>query len=99
MYKIYYTDCGTDYSIQNGFANFAVRSTIFQENVPVTCMNGYELYGDEHITCLEDGNWSGNVTCRIKSTFHSFIYLPLLHMYLLYGIFEITNQEKRILQK
>ena len=73
MYKIYYTDCGTDYSIQNGFANFTDRSTNFKEMVPVTCMDGYELHGDEHITCLEDGEWSGNVTCRIRSMFHPFI--------------------------
>ena len=34
--------------------------------VHVTCDTGYEIHGDQHITCLPDGTWSKFTRCTKK---------------------------------
>lgn len=61
-----FADCGAIYSIENGNLNFTGRETVFNSSVPVLCDIGYEIYRESEITCLSDGTWSRNTTCRIK---------------------------------
>ena len=78
----YITDCGSDFSIADGHVNFTGLATTYGERIPVSCNEGYELVGEEVITCLADGTWSKDVICRIKGKYWNFnknLTLYLLH--------------------
>lgn len=60
-------DCGTEFSIPNGYANFTGKSTTYNSSVPVVCHEGYATNtGTKTITCIGDGTWSGAIQCTIK---------------------------------
>ena len=81
-------DCGTSFSMSNGFAMYAGRETTVNNTVPLACMPGYSLHGDEHMTCLQNESWHHISHCEpvgrytlfksiehyIKSKDISFIY-------------------------
>ena len=58
-------DCGETYYFDNGYVNFTGVETTFNQSVPVQCNDGYEIYGDPDIHCLQNGSWSTNTTCQI----------------------------------
>ena len=68
---IYVSDCGASYTLAHGHANFTDRETTFNHTVPVTCNIGYDITGEEHITCLHTGNWSMDTECIIKGKLSS----------------------------
>ena len=59
-------DCGNDYDIAHGNADFSEQATTFNSKVPVTCYKGFDIIGVDHITCQADGNWSQDSSCQIK---------------------------------
>ena len=70
-----FSDCGTLYPLDFGYADFAGKETTYEQKVPVVCEVGYGLEGDPEITCLEDGTWSKNTICAIKSNCSFFFFL------------------------
>ena len=42
------------------------RETTYNHTIPVACNEGYNIVGDDHITCLASGEWSTNTYCAIK---------------------------------
>ena len=62
-------DCGTDYPLANGHADFEGRDTTFDQTVPVVCDAGYKIQGEGYIRCRPDGQWSKSSRCHIKSMF------------------------------
>ena len=64
-------DCGTKFVIKNGYANFDGEDKNIGHSVPITCKTGYQLIGSRHTTCLPDGSWSRNTTCRIRGRLQS----------------------------
>ena len=63
---LYLSDCGTEYTLDHGFANFDGKDTTFNQKVPVICNKGYEILGESEITCLATGDWSNDTTCHIE---------------------------------
>ena len=59
-------DCGNDYEITHGNADFSEQATTFNSKVPVACYEGFDIIGVDHITCQADGDWSKDVSCQIK---------------------------------
>ena len=60
------TDCGNEFSLDNGQVDFTGKQTTYGETVLVTCNVGYSIHGTGHITCQADGSWGGNGECLIK---------------------------------
>ena len=54
------------YALDNGIVNFSGFKTTFNHSVPINCDTGYEIHGDDQITCLPEGTWSSNSACHIK---------------------------------
>ena len=48
----------------------------FSSTVPVSCDKGYQLHGDNNITCLSGGIWSNNTMCQVKSMYYNMLYGP-----------------------
>ena len=63
---IFSTDCGTDYKLDNGHINFNGKDTTVNSTVSVSCNPGYNIVGDNHITCTPDGTWTKSTKCVIK---------------------------------
>ena len=40
--------------------------TIYNHTNPVTCNEGNDIEGDDHITCLVRSDWSSYTHCAIK---------------------------------
>ena len=62
-------DCGKSYHLEYGHINFTGHQTTVNQTVPINCHLGYEVHGDHHIKCLEDGSWTTNSVCKIKGQF------------------------------
>ena len=62
-------DCGKIYPLENGHAHFSGYTTTFNSTVPVHCDKGYEVEGDDYISCLASGNWSRTSACKIKGLY------------------------------
>ena len=45
---------------------FAGQDTTFNHKVPLTCLEGFDLVGEQFITCGSDGKWKADTTCQIK---------------------------------
>ena len=66
FHTIYFmSDCGARYTLDNGRVDFTGRGTTYNSIVPVTCSPGYEVKGDDFITCQANGQWS-NTDCLPK---------------------------------
>ena len=65
---LYIADCGKSYNIPNGYANFPGRKTTYQQIIPILCNEGYDIVGNDFITCEADGSWSEGSSCQIKGT-------------------------------
>lgn len=65
-YRTFISDCGTQYQLDNGHADFSGKDTTFDHAVQVVCDRGYEIHGEDHITCRPDGKWSQCSRCQIK---------------------------------
>ena len=63
---VHFSDCGSEYVLDHGFANFDGRDTTFGHSVPVICNKGYEILGDPEITCQDSGKWSSATYCHIE---------------------------------
>ena len=50
----------------HGNADFSGQTTTFNSKVPVTCYEGFNIIGVDHITCQADGDWSKDASCQIK---------------------------------
>ncbi|KAH3724524.1 hypothetical protein DPMN_050343 [Dreissena polymorpha] len=58
-------DCQDPPVLQNGFRN--AISTTYNATVIYSCNNGYTMFGESSITCLDTGNWSELlVNCTIN---------------------------------
>ena len=62
----YFSDCGTNYDLTHGYADFPGFKTTYRQIVPIKCDDGYDLKGIDFITCQADGTWSKGSTCQIK---------------------------------
>lgn len=61
----HYIDCGYNFTLAHGQANFTYAKTTYKETVPVVCDQGYKLHGGLSTECLEDGTWSQHVSCEM----------------------------------
>ena len=50
-------DCGSLAAPENGM--LSIDNTTFASSVIYSCIEGYNIAGDEMRTCLENGSWSG----------------------------------------
>ena len=71
MTLIFVLDCGDKYDIANGYAMFAGLDTSFDHKVPLTCLEGFDLVGEQFITCGSDGKWKADTTCQIKGMYNT----------------------------
>ena len=65
-------DCQNQPVLQNGFHN--ATSTMYNSTVIYSCNEGYTMFGENSITCLDTGNWSELlVNCTIKGTILDYV--------------------------
>ena len=64
-----FTDCGDVYNLPNGHVNFG-NETTYNQTAPVHCADGYYIEGDQHITCMADGNWTKNTSCKVTGLYN-----------------------------
>ena len=62
-----FADCGTEYSIANGYVDFTKGLTTYSHTASVTCHESYDIRGSREVRCLENGTWS-HTFCQIKGT-------------------------------
>ena len=63
-----FVDCGENQTIEHGHVNFTGHLTTFNQTVPVTCNDGYNLVGEAVTTCEANGSWSEDAHCHPKGT-------------------------------
>ena len=65
----YFSDCGRGFKLDGGQVDFTGHPTTYNSNVSVSCLDGYDLNGDNYIICLASGQWSKTATCVAKGIF------------------------------
>lgn len=58
------TDCGSSYTLANGYINWTGRETTFNHTAPVVCNTGYDIQGAHEIRCSADGSWINDTYCQ-----------------------------------
>ena len=56
-------DCGTNFTLENGYADFHKKDTIYKSRVQVYCRPGFNMRGNDYITCGINGTWSNDTEC------------------------------------
>ena len=59
----FFSDCGSTFNLTHGRVDFSGRTTTYNQIVPLTCDEGYQIKGSHYLTCLEDGAWSTDSSC------------------------------------
>ena len=70
MSYVVFLDCGSKYKLEHGSLDFSGQDTTYNKTLQATCEDGYEIRGDNKITCLANGTWSSGPLCRAKGTSH-----------------------------
>ena len=65
-YCLCFSDCGTKFTLVDGYADFHGKSTTYMSKVNVYCRTGYEMQGNDYITCGINGTWSTDTKCHVK---------------------------------
>ena len=60
--------------LEGGIVHYEGHTTTYQSQVPVTCLDGFDLVGKNVITCLATGQWDKTSSCKPKGT-HCFIHV------------------------
>ena len=56
--------CHTLFHLEHGHVDYVGEDTTFGSTIPIVCNEGYEIQGQDHIYCGEDGIWIGSIACR-----------------------------------
>ena len=70
FYPVCRLDCGTLTSPDNGSLD-QISGTTYGQTAVYTCTTGYDLFGTDQVTCMENGQWSADPpVCQITGTEH-----------------------------
>ena len=67
-YIVCISDCGKDYVLDGGIVHFDGHKTTYNSQVPISCLDGYDLVGEDSTTCLATGEWEKTSSCKPKGT-------------------------------
>ena len=64
----------------NGDINYNDNHTAFNATASVSCKDGFEIQGDNFVTCQADGTWS-QASC-VKSMYKCSVLVILVYLHL-----------------